>query len=875
MILSSKVDTVNVPLRKRKILLLLLFLLVLVFSGLVFKSQLTNFVYQNIIIRTYLKSLGIGGVDRNVNPVSILKDFSNNIFDSFKEIENFDTLIVDIKFEDYLKLKESRDLALEDGWINKTSFNNVKAKLRVGEKNVKANLRLKGLFLDHVATDKWSLRVKVKNDNIDGIRDFTINGPHTKDFHSAPLINSVMRDRGILAPRSKFYKVILNGNNLGVMYFEERYSEQFTENSGRPFGPIVYFDEKAGMYTFLDDKKFWNNDQNLEFIYANITSIQKHPQMYIDLIDQNLWAEYLAVNFLFKCFHGNMYGNDSYYFHPIEKSLQPISSDNSCAQKHYSRELGFLPYKNEFIYRLIRVKSFKEKLKEKLNWWLRSEEAGKYLIELNKKEELLRRSLSKDAPFLGSFFIDNSHLEEVIIWINDIDNVSTDEITIKENYSTDSNIVNNSIPAAIKNTDETIIPVIEIQRNNSKYLLKINDYSLERYSLKELIIKTLGKEIIINLEGLDNFSEISKSFNDVFLKNNFENIIKVEFTFTDLKKDSAERKVKANLSYAEDNSSYFITSTYEELLKYFSLDKKNNLFFLDSGKSIILEKSLIFPENYDLLLEQGSSIKFRNNSGIVLKGGLRVTGKEDAKVSLSGFQNENWSGVLILAKGNEVLIDNLIVNGGNGLINEVQHRGAFTINKANVSIKNSVFQNNLSEDALNLVQVKGNLDNITIQNTLSDGLDIDFGEVLVSHSLFQNIGKATGADAIDLSKSNVKIDNVQIYNVTDKGVSVGEDSKAKISNLDISSAFVGIVAKDSSVLSGYDVVLKDIIFADTMTYRKKPQFNGANLKLNNLQTTLGNHIAQKMSNATINGRRIEPKELDIDVLYNNVMKSKK
>ena len=79
-----------------------------------------------------------------------------------------------------------------------------------------------------------------------------------------------MRDKGVLAPRNKFYEVILNGNNLGIMYFEERYSEQFTENSGRPFGPIIYYDEKAEMYTFLDDEKFWNNDQNLEFIYSNI-----------------------------------------------------------------------------------------------------------------------------------------------------------------------------------------------------------------------------------------------------------------------------------------------------------------------------------------------------------------------------------------------------------------------------------------------------------------------------------------------------------------------------------------------------------------------------------------------------------------------------
>ena len=863
MILSSKVDVINIPLRKKKIFLFTLLLIVFLFSGFIFKNQISDLAYNNIIIRTYIKSTGIGGVDRNLNPFSIFKDFSVNITDKFKEIEKFEPLIIDIKFKDFMKLKESRDLAFEDGKLNKTSYNNVEGKLRVGGKKVKANLRLKGRFLDHVATDKWSLRVKVKGDHINSIRDFTINAPHTRDFQSSPLINKAMRDKGILAPRDKFYEVILNGDDLGIMYFEERYSEQFTENFGRPLGPIIYYDEKAKIHTFLDDEKFWNNDQNLKFIYSNIKSIHKNPEIYLDLLDQNLWAEYLAITFLFKCFHGNLNENLSYYFHPIDKSIQPISSDHSCGQKDYSRELGFLPYEDEFIYKLIRIEPFKKLLKDKITWWSESEEASMYISQLNEEEKLLRRALSKESPFLGSFLINNNHLEKVITWIDSLEDDYSDEIKIKKK------------DLKIQNINQHIIPVIEIQRNNSKYLVKINDYSVDKYRLKELVIQTLEKEIIINLEGVQDFSEISKSFNELFLKNNFTNPKEVEFTFLDLKKGAIRRKLKVNLSYAENIFNYFDTSTHGELINYFSLDRKNNLFFLESGKSIILEETLIFPVNYDLLLEQGSTIKFSNNSGIVVRGGLRVTGKEGAKVNLSGYQNEDWSGILILAKGKDVFIDNLIVNGGNGIINGARHRGAFTVNKANIIIKNSIFQNNLSEDTLNLVQVKGNLDNITIQNTPSDGLDIDFGEVLISHSTFKNIGEATGADAIDMSKSNVRIDNVNITNVTDKGVSIGEDSIAKISNLVISSAFVGIVAKDSSDVSAKDLIFKNIIFADTMSYKKKPHFNGANLKIENLNTTLDKHIVQNMSTASISGIRIKPKDIDIDVLYNNVMKSNK
>ena len=215
------------------------------------------------------------------------------------------------------------------------------------------------------------------------------------------------------------------------------------------------------------------------------------------------------------------------------------------------------------------------------------------------------------------------------------------------------------------------------------------------------------------------------------------------------------------------------------------------------------------------------------------------------------------------------------MNGGNGVINSVTHRGAFTINKSNITIQNSLFENNFSEDTLNLVQVKGNLRNITIQNSPSDGLDIDYGEVIISNSKFLNIGKLTGADAIDMSKSKVQINDVIIKNTTDKGISIGEDSNAKISDLFISSAFAGIVAKDSSEVNAKDLFFRNIEFADTMAYRKKPQFNGASMYIKNLNTSLGNHIVQKNSKIVVEGIKIKPQKIDIESLYENSMRSVK
>ena len=43
-----------------------------------FKEEIYKNIYSDIVFRTYVKSFGIGGIDREVTPVSILKDLGKN-----------------------------------------------------------------------------------------------------------------------------------------------------------------------------------------------------------------------------------------------------------------------------------------------------------------------------------------------------------------------------------------------------------------------------------------------------------------------------------------------------------------------------------------------------------------------------------------------------------------------------------------------------------------------------------------------------------------------------------------------------------------------------------------------------------------------------
>jgi len=823
------------------------------------KDKLVKLSDNNVIIKTHIKSLGI--INENTDPIRIINDFSSNLVNQTKERKSFDQMIIDIKFKDYERLRNAKDYAINEGSINRTHFDMVKAKLRIGDDKFKGNLRLKGFYIEHLATDKWSLRVKISNDNVDGIRDFSLNAPFTKDFQSSPLINMAMRQRGILAPRDNFYDVILNGNDLGIMYFEERYSEQFTESSLRPFGPILTYDKKSERMSFLDDKKFWSDDRNLEFVFSNIEKIQSNPEDYYELFDKNLWAEYLAITLLFKCFNGNADLNLSYYFHPIKKVIQPVSSDNACLSKDANRFLGFLPLEDELIFKLIAIEPFKVLLKEKINWWIKSPKAKEYISELNKEGELIRRALSKDSPFLRRFFINNHHLNQVIEWIDSINTSSTK--SSEEVSEFESKIIPNTIP------------VIELQKTDSGFNFQVNNYLSERFKLKSLLIESQDYIETVDLENMSDFSELNHWINNKFRVPESLQDPNIEYSFTDMNRPGDLLTLDVELSFRRSVDKPFEDSNISQLIPYFTLDEDKKMLVLNKGQSIIIDKLLILPAGYDFKMMKGSSMRFSRNAGIIVRGNFNVMGTEFEKVKISGLNDQDWAGVLILANNGDVDINNLIVSGGSGIFNGYKHRGAFTINQANVVISNSVFQNNISEDTLNLVEVRGSLQGVTIQDTPSDGLDIDYGEVFISDSVFQNIGKATGADAIDMSKSKVTIEGISIRNTTDKGISIGEGSIAKIKDSYISSAFVGLVAKDSSDVYADNLKLEDIIFADTMSYRKKPHFDGAKLRIDNLSTVLGNHIVQNKSSALINGNKIKSEKVDIDALYDDLMLSVK
>ena len=132
------------------------------------------------------------------------------------------------------------------------------------------------------------------------------------------------------------------------------------------------------------------------------------------------------------------------------------------------------------------------------------------------------------------------------------------------------------------------------------------------------------------------------------------------------------------------------------------------------------------------------------------------------------------------------------------------------------------------EDALNFVRVKGFIDTINIENSLSDAIDIDFSDVEIDSIKINNAKN----DCVDFSKSHLTINEIIAIDCEDKGLSIGESTVLALSKLEVITSSIGIAVKDSS---NVEIDTIEIISTDTCTaiYRKKQEFGPARLTTKN------------------------------------------
>jgi hypothetical protein len=191
-----------------------------------------------------------------------------------------------------------------------------------------------------------------------------------------------------------------------------------------------------------------------------------------------------------------------------------------------------------------------------------------------------------------------------------------------------------------------------------------------------------------------------------------------------------------------------------------------------------------------------------------------------------------------------------------------------------VLINNCRFFDSRGEDALNIIQSEFEIYNSDIRGTASDAFDADFSNGLIEGGLFADIGKAGGGDAIDVSGSQIIVRGTRFENVSDKALSVGEASSMQASTVIINSVGTGAAAKDGSQLTLSDSVINAASFAGLTAYIKKSEYGPARVESQNVRMIAVERpvLAQTGSVVTVDGVVAETSDVDVDALYETVMK---
>src|SRR3990172_4929026 len=154
-------------------------------------------------------------------------------------------LVLDVKHEHFQKLAYQRELALGRGLRIASDDDFVPARIRRhGDRTLRAKVRLKGDWVDHLTGPKWSYRVKLRGeDTLFGMKSFSLQHPKTRRFVYEWVFHQALTREDIVALRYEFVELTVNGKDLGVYALEEHFDKRLVEYRRRREGPILKFDE--------------------------------------------------------------------------------------------------------------------------------------------------------------------------------------------------------------------------------------------------------------------------------------------------------------------------------------------------------------------------------------------------------------------------------------------------------------------------------------------------------------------------------------------------------------------------------------------------------------------------------------------------------
>ena len=647
------------------------------------------------------------------------------------------------------------------------SVNDIKCKLV-------ADIRPHGDLYDHrVGSGLPSLNVKLKKGHIFGIVEFILFRPKTRNYDNEVFATTFFRELNLLAPRSS--NIVVNYKNIAEKFiFQEKINKEFLENSNLREGPIFEGDERFRNIDRLDTKNLsrhrmsnykWSTKQDSSLIVSQFSLSILNKVNQFHKLDSSSLSELDVVDYYAVTRKINL---NSFFkeLAVFDSLMTALSADHG-----FSREDRRFYY--DQIYRKF-LPIYYDGMVNTLS----------YFNKINLKPEPLSSKIKEHFINLDMGKVTVSAVEgaaEALLLLNNLNITNLQNNLLRNGLSLDFNELNILINFLKKR-------LLLLKNSDKKKILNFN-VDLKSRSFMNA-----------NFEGEKQGRKL------LFYNNKFNG-----FLSCDIFGNACE---KMNLSNNQ------IARALGQNLKI------NNEDYIFVGK---LKNNLPIEGWYDQSFFQ-NEINFKeqiidNNASIIIYGKGKFVLDENQRILLLE-RNDSRSRFLIY--GGELkdwsikLIDDLNEESPGSDINGLT--GCVTFLDIKLSNINIFSIKSNCEDTYNFIRSTGTVKEVVIENSRSDAIDGDFSSINFKSIKINN----TINDCLDFSYGSYFIENAFLEKCGDKGLSVGENSKAEVKKINVLNSTIGIASKDYSITKANSVFIKKVKGCLEL-YNKKQEFSGASL----------------------------------------------
>jgi len=807
------------------------------------------------------------------------------------ETNDLPTLYFDIGFEEYQAMAAQRADALQRGILLLDDDDWMRAEIRYRDETIPVRVRLKGDWLDHLGENKWSFRVKTRGDaTLMGMRSFSVQSPATRRYLNEWLFLEDLRRADILAPRYSFVNVVVNGDDWGMYALEESFAKELLESQGRREGVIVRYDEslfwqRRALYggigehwklgvdpiattfeapAFAEADEFNTNKVQSDPVLREqsatalglLRGFQSHQLSPAQVFDVELTGRYLAHTNLWGARHNLAWHNERYYYNPLTAQLEPIGYDALPLEPVYAHFTDLAQYDDlaimaAYAQEVMRISQpeYLEELQaayaDEFEWYyaalVREFDPGHLKPPwdtLAERQEMLVSALHPPQT-VYAYQVNNNPYSTTV----EVGNILRYPVVLQQVRVADRaadvqpDWISESDYALLHREAEPAVVLRRVEGAVPRYItLHIPATVIHQLSPTDTLLYSNTLQIVTNLYGVE------------------------DQVIVDVRRDYPDALSAPVLPVQP--------SVEEALVRYPFLAPSDQPGFLELRPGDWqVEGDLVLPDGFGLWATQSVTLTFDREGIFFANGPLLLHGPDGGGIHF-GPQDDYWAGLIVLQAGPDQTsrLHNVEIRATAGISRDGWiTTGGVTFYESPVVLSDCRLLDSVAEDAINVMRSKFEFLRTEFGNIASDAFDGDFVQGRIEQCAFHDVR----GDGIDVSGSQITVQDVNLLRVYDKGISAGEGSVVNVNNVHAADVGIAIASKDMSRVTAQEVSIARVWIAGLAAYLKKMEYGPASIQASHVvfEDESPQTLVQTGSSVTIDGKAVATTELDVAELY--------